>query len=46
MCLFTKIYVGWGIVAQAPELYQKMIFPEKDDERMFCLCSGIYAYFR
>ena len=20
-------------------------FPEKEDERIFCLCSGIYAYF-
>ena len=22
-----------------------MIFPEKEDERNFCSCSGIYAYF-
>ena len=24
----------------------KMFFPDKEDERNFYLCSGIYAYFR
>ena len=40
------MFVGWVIVATAPELCQKMwLLSEKEDERKFCLCSGIYAYF-
>ena len=42
-----QFFVGVVIVATAPELCQnKIFFPEKEDERIFCLCSGIYAYFR
>ena len=34
------------VVATAPELCPNCdFFPEKEDERNFCLCSGINAYF-
>ena len=34
-----------AIIDTAPGLCQKGFFPIKEDERHFCLCFGIYAYF-
>ena len=34
-----------NVIYGAKVMPNKVIFPEKEDERNFCLCSGIYAYF-
>ena len=45
--LHNKFFVGWMIVATVSELCQNVLFfPEEEDERNVCLCSGIHAYFR
>ena len=40
------MYLSWGVVDTAAELCQKGDLFQKGMKGIFCLCSGIFAYFR